>query len=442
MQGTQSVAFARARLGQHFRIRAQDSQNFLLSGFAFSVSALGVHLGYLYSRYPVLSQTFCDAEMLELERRGYEIVLASLYLPKTPLRHEYLKKLRAPIRYAPSSRHLDKMAQKAKRLGRWPKRLVSRHEEKYGAEYKAALRARNALFFVELFKRERVRHFHVHFANRAAHTAMFVKAISGIPFSITAHGQDFMGDLGSDELLRELCAAAEFVGAETDYSREMLSARCPESRDKIFRVYNGIDLSRFPVSATRQHSFDTIRFLSTGRLVPFKGFDILIDACAQLQKRGLDFACEIIGDGPLRKELEERLLKQNLLERIHFAGEQSQGYVLRALRNCDIFVLASTVDERGASDIFPTVIAEAMASGKPVISTTVAGIPELVANGETGILVPRDDAGALTDAMERIARDQKLRADFGRAGRLRIEQNFTIERTIGPLLERFSSLRL
>jgi glycosyltransferase involved in cell wall biosynthesis len=408
-----------------------------------------VRLGYLYSRYPVLSQTFCDAEMLELERRGHEIVLASLYLPKTPVRHEYLAKLQAPIRYAPSSRDLDKLARKAKRLGRWPKRLVSRHENKYGAEYKAALRARNALFFVELFKRERVPHFHVHFANRAAHTAMFVKAISGIPFSITAHGQDFMSDLGNDELLRELCASAEFVGAETDYSRDMLAARCPESRDKIFRVYNGIDLTRFPrrdalprVPGHAEARPSPIRFLSTGRLVPFKGFDILIDACAQLQNRALNFVCEIIGDGPLRADLEARVVRHKLYERIHFAGEQSQNYVLRALRNSDIFVLASAPDERGASDIFPTVIAEAMASGKPVISTTVAGIPELVANGKTGLLVPPRDAPALADAMEQLARDESLRDDFGRAGRLRIEQEFTIEKTIEPLLERFASLGL
>ena len=401
-----------------------------------------MRLGYLYSRYPVLSQTFCDAEMLELEQRGHEIVLASLYPPKTQLRHEYLMKLQAPIRYAPSSHDLDKLARKAKRLGRWPKELVSRHEDKYGAGYKAALRTRNALFFVELFERERVPHFHVHFANRAAHTAMFVKAISGIPFSITAHGQDFMSDLGSDELLRELCATAEFVGAETDYSRDMLAARCPESREKIFRVYNGIDLTRFPLAQTKRYPTGSIRFLSTGRLIPFKGFDILIDACAQLQNRALNFACEIIGDGPLRAELEARVAQHKLQERIHFAGEQSQNYVLRALRNSDIFVLASARDERGASDIFPTVIAEAMASERPVVSTTVAGIPELVANSKTGVLVPPDDAPALADAMDKLAREENLRDDFGRAGRIRIEQEFTIEKTIEPLLERFAALAL
>jgi len=406
-----------------------------------------MRLGYLYSRYPVLSQTFCDAEMLELERREHEIILGSLYPPKTALRHEYLKKLRAPIRYAPPSRELDALARKAKRKGRWPTALVAQHEKKYGAEYKAALRARNALFFVELFESARVRHFHVHFANRAAHTAMFVKAVSGIPFSMTAHGQDFMSDLGNNELLRELCASAEFVGAETDFSRDLLAARCPESRSKIFRVYNGIDLGRFPRSDMLLHlpgraeaRSSKIRFLSVGRLVPFKGFDILIDACAELQKRGINFDCEIIGDGALREELQERASRQNLGERIHFAGEQSQNYVRAALCDCDVFVLASAPDERGASDIFPTVIAEAMATGKPVVSTTVAGIPELVANGEAGLLVPPRDARALADAMEQLARDENLRGDFGRAGRLRIEQKFTIEKTIEPLLERFEQV--
>ena len=91
-----------------------------------------MRLGYLYSRYPVLSQTFCDAEMLELERREHEIVLGSLYPPKTALRHEYLIRLRAPIRYAPSSRELDALARKAKRKGRWPTALVAQHEKKYG----------------------------------------------------------------------------------------------------------------------------------------------------------------------------------------------------------------------------------------------------------------------------------------------------------------------
>lgn len=398
-----------------------------------------MRLGYLYSRYPVLSQTFCDAEMLELERRGHEIVLASLYPPKTELRHEYLTSRRAPIRYAPDSRALDRLARLAKRRGQWPAALIGDHERRFGPGYKAALRARNALFFVEVFAAENVRHFHVHFANRAAHTAMFVKAISGIPFSLTAHGQDFMSDLGSDELLRELCAAAEFVGAETDYSRDLLADRCPASAHKIFRVYNGLDLSRFPQPGNDSGKCGPLRLVSVGRLVPFKGFATLIDACAELNRRGIDFECELIGEGPLRAELEARIARHSLQRHTRLAGEQPQSAVLERLAKCDVFVLASEVDARGASDVFPTVIAEAMASGKPVISTMVAGIPELVANEQSGLLVPPHDSMAMAGAIERLARDPNYRHQLGRAGRERIERNFIIQKTIEPLLHRFEA---
>src|SRR3954452_16689916 len=197
-----------------------------------------MRLGYLYSRDPVLSQTFCDTEMLELERRGFKLVVASMFPPKTSVRHEYLANLQAKVHYAPDKPELEDLVKRAKRKGRWPEALIAQHERRYGPEYKAALRARNALFFVDLFERAGVEHIHVHFANRAAHTALFVKAISGIPFSVTAHGQDFMTDLGSTKLLREICAGAEFVGAETDYSRDLLASACPDSADKIVRIYN------------------------------------------------------------------------------------------------------------------------------------------------------------------------------------------------------------
>src|SRR5207237_8473617 len=162
------------------------------------------------------------------------------------LRHEHITRLRAPIRYAPPQRILHIWEKKAKTNGPWPAALVDLHERKYAGAFKATQRARNALWFADLFTRSGVEHFHVHFANRAAHTALFVKAISGIPFSVTAHGQDFMTDLGNDELLREICAAAEFVAAETDYSRDLVCQRCPGAAAEIYRIYNGIDLTRFP----------------------------------------------------------------------------------------------------------------------------------------------------------------------------------------------------
>ena len=405
-----------------------------------------MRLGYLYSRYPVISQTFCDAEMLALEWRGIELVIGSVHPPLTSLRHEYIARLRAPIHYAPPQKILRILERDAKTARKWPRDLVEQHDGKYGSGAKAELRASNALYFAEFFARSGVDHVHVHFANRAAHTALFLKEISGIPFSVTAHGQDFMKDLGSDDLLREICAAAEFVAAETDYSRDLLRQRCPNSAAKIHRVYNGIDLERFPApcdeTARPRHGEQGVvapyripRIVSVGRLVAFKGFDDLIDACAELARRRVDFVCDIIGDGPLRETLQAKIEQLDLSARVNLLGSRSQGAVLEKLQAADIFALASTTDTQGATDVFPTVILEAMASARPVVSTRLAGIPELVVDGQTGMLAPPGDSTALAQALEQLLRDPELGLRFGNAGRARIEQHFRIEQTVAPLME-------
>jgi glycosyltransferase involved in cell wall biosynthesis len=397
-----------------------------------------MRLGYLYSRYPVISQTFCDAEMLALERLGIELEIGSVYPSLTSLRHEHISRLRAPVRYAPPQEILKIWEKDAKSTGKWPRALVDQHEQKYGPSFKAEQRARNALYFADLFARNGVDHFHVHFANRAAHTAIFLKEISKIPFSVTAHGQDFMKDLGNDELLREICAAAEFVAAETDYSRELLCQRCPDSTRKIYRVYNGIDLEFFSVPFPSTAN-PVPRIISVGRLVAFKGFENLIDACGELARRGLDFNCEIIGDGPLRDDLQAKIDMPKVSPRVKLLGSLSQGAVIEKLRVADIFALASVTDRQGASDVFPTVIIEAMAAARPVVSTRLAGIPELVSHGETGLLVAPGDTSALAQALEKLIRNPGLRSRYGRAGRARIEQHFRIEHTVAPLLQRFET---
>src|SRR5207253_7728656 len=393
-----------------------------------------MRLGYLYSRYPVISQTFCDAEMLALERREIELVIGSVYPPLTSLRHEYIARLGAPIHYAPPQEILKILERNAKTARKWPRDLVEQHDGKYGPGAKTQLRARNALYFADLFARTGVDCVHVHFANRAAHTALFLKEISGIPFSVTAHGQDFMKDLGSDDLLREICAAAEFVAAETDYSRELICQRCPDSAAKIHRVYTGIDLEHFPTPA--QGTTNPVpRIIGVGRLVPFKGFEYLVDTCAELARRGFDFVCDIVGDGPLRDRLGAKIDMLNLSSRINLLGSLSQRTVLEKIQAADIFALASVIDAQGASDVFPTVILEAMACGRAVVSTRLAGIPELVMDGETGTLIAPGDTAALTDALQRLLCDRELRLRYGRTGRARIEQHFQIEDTVSPLVE-------
>jgi hypothetical protein len=197
-----------------------------------------------------------------------------------------------------------------------------------------------------------------------------------------------------------------------------------------------MDLTRFP-ERHYEISGKAPCIISVGRLVAFKGFDYLIDACAKLARQGLEFTCEIIGDGPLRGDLEARIRKLDLSGRVHLVGSLSQGAVLEKLKSADIFALASVIDAQAASDVFPTVIIEAMAAARPVVSTRLAGIPESVVHGETGLLVPPEDTMALAEALSRLIQDAKLRLHYGRAGRERIEQHFRIDHTVAPLVELF-----
>lgn len=393
-------------------------------------------LAYLFSRYPVVSQTFCDSEMLALEGMGFELEIGSLNRPPNSFRHERLDRLKAEIHYPPPADLLDALAKDPEfkaRLGG----MIARHGERYGTGYKPATRARNAWFFASLFRRLGVQHVHVHFANRATHTALFLKLL-GFPFSFTAHAQDFMFDLGSNDLLCELAREAEFVVAVSDYSRDLLREMCPDSADKIVRIFNGIELDDFASSPVKQQS--PLRIVSIGRLIEFKGFQHLIGMCGLLKRQGLAVEARIIGEGPMRPDLDERIRRENLGDCVKLLGVRTQEEVKRELHEADLFVLASIFDSVGASDILPTVITEAMACRLPVVSTTVTGIPEMVAHGETGLLVEPGDEAAMAAAVAELARDPERRRRMGEAGRKRAEQLFSLQITAGTIAGKFVEL--
>ena len=295
-----------------------------------------------------------------------------------------------------------------------------------------------------MFRKLGIDHVHVHFANQATWTALFLKR-AGFPFSFTAHAQDFMVDLGSDELLAEMAREAEFVVAVSDYSRDLLRRKCPDSAAKIHRIHNGIALDEFVCatpgeSAATSHDGDpTLRIISIGRLIEFKGFHHLIDAVALLGGRGADARLDIIGDGPWRERLEARIDRLGLGGSVRLRGVLSQDQVRGELASSDVFALACCVDEKGATDVLPTVITEAMAAGLPVVSTRLAGVPELVGEGTTGLLVEPANPERLAEALARLAADRALRSRLGTAGRARCEANFSLATTSAELKALFEA---
>jgi glycosyltransferase involved in cell wall biosynthesis len=393
-----------------------------------------MRLAYLYSRYPVVSQTFCDSEMLALESMGFELQVVSLNAPLDSFRHERLDRLRAEIHYPPPREVLEAEAsvpEFAEKLGP----LIAEHEEKYGKSFKAAIRARNAWHFAPILRRLGVTH--VHFANRATHSALFLKKL-GFTFSFTAHAQDFMVDLGSDDLLREMVRESEFTICVSDFSRQLLCRTCPGNDAKVVRIYNGIELDDFP-AAQPEHG-GALRLVSIGRLIEFKGFQHLVNAASLLKTRGLDVEVRIVGEGPWRGELEPHIEASGLGASFQLLGVRSQQQIKRELAGAHALVLPSIVDNKGASDILPTVITEAMACRLPVISTKLAGIPEMVVDGETGLLVEPGDDDALAEAIAKLAADPALRKRLGEAGRLRAEKLFALSVTAGELAARLGTL--
>lgn len=379
--------------------------------------------------------------MLALEARGQKITIASLNAPPSSFRHEQLGELQAETVYLPPAPLVKArfQAAEASKSGETAGffRLLDEHERRYGPDFKSNVRARNALAMADLLKGRGVDHLHVHFANRATHTALFLKQL-GFTFSFTAHAQDFMLDLGSDELLAEMCDAAEFTVAVSDYSKGLLQAKCPNAAIKIHRVYNGILPEKF--DNTFSFGGDKLKVVSVGRLIEFKGFHYLIAACAKLKQDGIPVECTIVGDGPWREQLETMAVDVNAGDIIHFAGILSQGEVKSLLAESDVFCLPSIIDSKGASDILPTVILEAMAAGIPVVSSQLVGIPEMVDQGVTGLLVEPGDMDTLAEALKYFFNEPAKRNEFGAAGREKLIEQFHREKTSGQLLELFQAV--
>lgn len=384
-------------------------------------------IAYLFSRYPVPSQTFCDTEIRALEAAGHEIEIYVCSAPTTSFRHGAEDWPRAEILYAPPKTILECWEQAARADNTWPGGMVAEHEARFGSQYDPARRARHALYFADRLRRRGVEHLHVHFANRATHAALFIHALTGVPFSFTAHAQDFLVDLRSDELLRLMCEKAAFVVAVSDWSRRALVERCPDAAAKIHRVYNGLPLDRWPATpAPSTRAAGPLKIFSVGRLIEFKGFADLVAACRLLRARGVPFCCEIAGTGPLAEPLATLVEDfRTATARVELLGQLSQAEVRARLENCDVFALACRVDDQGACDVLPTVILEAMAAGRPVVSTHLAGVPEMVCDGETGDLVPPGDPAALADALARLATDPEARRRMGAAGRSKLEAQFS-----------------
>jgi len=385
---------------------------------------------YLFERFPSFGQTFCYREVAELDRQDIAPPIFSIRNPKDEPPQDWDTRIVERVHYLPEEKELledVRLAGKKRKLGT---DIIAALDE-WGRRTDF-LRLYQAVYVGVRLRKMGLDHVHAHFAGMAARTAFWVNKFFSITFSFTAHANDIFSPRQFEIGLDKLVDTARAIVTETDYAARFLRERFPHRADRVHRIYNGLDLAEFEHA---DFSSATPLIIAVGRLIPKKGFGDLIRSCALLAQRGKSFRCEIIGEGPLENELRGEIGRLGLQNEIVLAGAKPQTQLRRRLAAANVFVLPSVIDPDGGMDNLPTVIMEAMATGLPVVSTNVGGIPEMVVENEIGFLVPPGNAVALAAATEKLINDRSLAQKFGQGGYERARALFSIEKNVRELYE-------
>ena len=286
---------------------------------------------------------------------------------------------------------------------------------------------------------EQVAHLHAHFLHTPASVVRYAARLSGLPWSASAHAKDVWTTPAWE--LRGKLGDCRWLVTCTAVNTRYLAALAP-APERVELIYHGLDASRFPPPTRRRPPRDgsdaqaPVVLLSIGRAVEKKGYAGLLDALALLPA-GLHWRLVHIGGGPQLGDLRQRAAQRKLADRIDWRGPLPQEEVLQAYRSADLFVLACRIAGDGDRDGLPNVLMEAHSQGLACLSTEVSAIPELIIDGETGILVPADNAAALARALVRLIRFPDYRLRLGAAGMRRLRWRFSMEQGIDRLAGRF-----
>lgn len=377
---------------------------------------------YLFERFPSFVQTFVYREAVEMVRQGMNPWLVSLRRPDDP--GDLAEKLDVDVFYAPEEKKLRAevdQQRKERKLSWRAHKAIPQHRHEHDAQ-----RVFEATWLGPQLRDKGIRHVHAHFGGIAARTAWWLRKLYGIGYSFTGHANDIFCDTDFPVSNADLVRDARFVVTETDYARRWMEDRYPWAKGKVFRVFNGVDVDGFPA---KEHASGVPRIVSVGRYVEKKGFGDLIRACALLRDRGIDFVCGIVGGGPLEAQLQAQITDAKLETQVQLLGPRSQAEVRQMLAAAQVFVLACVPEKDGGSDNLPTVIMEAMLARTPVISTDLAGVPEMITSGQDGLLVRPQNPAALADAMEKLLTDPAAAERLGQQGRSSAEEKFAVDKT-------------
>lgn len=388
--------------------------------------------------YPRLSETFIAQEILGLQERGLDLRLISLRHPTDTSTHPVHERITAPVAYLPEYLHQEPFRVMK---GWWAARKLP--------GYKAAFRR----WLTDLkrdFTRNRIRrfgqalvlarelppevkHLYAHFLHTPSSVTNYAARIRGLPWSCSAHAKDIW--TSPDWEKREKLLDMQWLVTCTRTNTEHLRTLAGENPDKVSLVYHGLDFARFARRETDYSVRDgsdpdnPVVLYSVGRAVEKKGYDRLLKAFACLPDH-LQWRFVHIGGGALSGELEALAVSLGIQEQITWLGARPQSDVLDNYHDADLFVLASLIAGDGDRDGLPNVLMEAQSQGLACLSTRVSAIPELIIDGETGMLVEPGEINAMCEALTHLITDPVLRRRLGKAGEERVRAEFSHDRGI------------
>lgn len=373
-------------------------------------------IAYLTGEYPRATDTFIQREVAALRAMGREVVTCSIR--QTGPEHHVGPEQRAE---AAKTFHVLKAAKSPVHLLRCHWRFLRETPGRYFSALRLAFTTNpggfgNSLYQLFYFaeaavlgahlRDQGVQHLHNHIAKSSCSVAMLMSEMAGIPFSFTLHGPDIFFAPEHWRLDKKI-EKASFVACISHFCRSQAMSQSPSAEwSKLHIVHCGVDPDKYLGGKVASGQ----KLLFVGRLSAVKGLPILLQSLVDVPETTLT----VIGDGPDRAELQAQARDLGLAQRVDFVGYKSQDEVADALKSHDIFVLPSFAEG------VPVVLMEAMASERPVITTQIAGIPELVEAGVDGLLVPPGDVSALTRALQTLADDPDMQARMGKSGRTKV----------------------
>ncbi len=365
---------------------------------------------YLATKYPLLSETFIYEEILTLKNNGSRVYFFVLY-PTRKLSHGFIKSLDENVYYLSPIFSIHSFLSHFHFLFSSPKLYINVFFTILKETIKNPIVMMKSLYafgmgvsLANILRKYPQDHIHSHWATIPTTVAYVASRLTGIQFSFTSHAWDIFKERAMLEVKLE---SALFHTTISQYNKDYIENLSPTTASKVYVNRCGVNVEQF-VFRTPYKVNTPIEILFVGRLVEKKGVLKLIEACEKLHRKGYNFVCNIVGDGPQEKQARELIKRYNLQDRINLVGGLPREQLLPFWENASVFVLPCIVEKNGNRDGIPVVLMEAMASGIPVISTRVSGIPELVVDGITGLLVEPDDTDALCNSMMRIIEDIDL----------------------------------